>query len=153
MNNHIGRETVIEALGKTWTLARYTRKILSDLLAWALARLPDPIEQAKKDIVGFPLEIQKDIVASAVERKKARGLNDPEVQEQIGSLDGVAETLYLLLKPAHPDVTRDLAGDILDEVMGSAGGMDRLHRAIERCSGKVPAKEDEADAESKSQPQ
>jgi hypothetical protein len=41
---HVGREATIQALGRTWRLSRWTRRVWMEWLDWLRSRLPNPIE-------------------------------------------------------------------------------------------------------------
>lgn len=47
---HVGREVEIEALGRTWKVGRWDRKVWIDFADWARTMLPDPIEAMTKHI-------------------------------------------------------------------------------------------------------
>jgi len=114
---HIGREQVVEALGRRWKLARWDRGVWKDLLEWARPQVPDPIEAISKHLDKLPPEVAKYAVDAALKAKRAfLSINSPEVQTVLGSLEGISKALYLLLLPHQPNATEDDAYAILMEV-------------------------------------
>src|SRR4051794_28355490 len=107
--DHVGRPQTVEALGRTFTLARWTRAVWGEFLDWARNKLPDPRKAAveflevvdKKDAA-----LRDTIVREALaESLEYLSVNSPRVARLLDSLEGTTRLVYLLLKPAHPDAT------------------------------------------------
>ena len=137
---YVGRETVVEALGKKWTVGRLTRSALADQLAWARKDLPNPVDeaikQAEKIYASSLPDAIKDaqanqILAEAREAKRGH-LSDesPDIQSRIQSFEGGVRLFWLILKTHHPDVTEDEAFAIAEEV-----GPEKLAAIFDRASG------------------
>lgn len=132
--DHVGREQVIEALGRRWTLSRWDRSIWRDLLEWAKPRVPDPVATAKRMMEALPEKHHADIVSAALElTQQPLGIEHPGVQAVVWSMEGMAKLCHLLLRKHHPGVTEDEAWDVAQEV-----GAQEMKRKMERAEGKVP---------------
>lgn len=132
----LGRETVIDALGKRWTVGRWTVDVWDQLLEWARPRLPDPFAGLEKVVDKLPEAAALQLVREAQERAaRALSIQSPEVVELIdGTLEGKVQTFYLLLRQHHPDVTREEVVEVLRAI-----GEDQERRAKERAAGEAPS--------------
>src|ERR671925_207863 len=124
---HIGKEGEIFALGQTWKLGRFDVSVWDELLEWFKRRLPDPFAGLQTLAVCIPKDAPPDhpvLVAfnrafSEAQRKAATiySIDAPEFHEAIdNTLDGKVERFRLLLKRNHPDITRQQALEILQEL-------------------------------------
>ncbi len=131
---HVGRETELkDAGGRVWHTARWTRAVWTDLLEWARPRIPDPFTVAEKAMARFPAAHHPAIVAQAVQLSgEYLSIGSPQVAACLGSVEGMAYLMYLLLRPNHTGVTEDEAFDVLLAV-----GIDEANRAFKRASGKA----------------
>lgn len=132
--DHVGREAEVQALGQSWRLSRWERGTWEAFLSWCRPRLPDPLEVAKKALAVFPAHMHDAIVRHAIDQASfAATSNSPQVQALLGSAEGTAHVLALLLKKHHPEADDDLAMLIAMEVGG-----DALKAAFETCAGRAP---------------
>src|SRR3954468_17248808 len=108
---HVGREQSFEALGRTWTLARWTRGVWRDFLEWARPRIPDPREVAARFLELVPDTAENQGVRAIIVN---RALDDAQehlaptslrVLRLLGSSDGLVQVVRQLLRPAHGDVS------------------------------------------------
>lgn len=132
---HVGREVTAQALGKTWTFARWTRRVWSAIARYAKNHLPDPIAEVNKTIDAMTLkeaEVVRELVRRDADSKikmapqytsfvdrfvdgalakagSCLAIGSPELNSFIRSIDGAAYALYLLLKDAHPE---EMAGSV-----------------------------------------
>lgn len=128
---HLGRETELKALGKTWTLARWTRDVWEEFLVWARTQLPDPIEVALRHVDQLPPAIAEKLVAEAL--KQATGylsIGSPRVTELLNSPEGITRLIWLLLRKHHPEASEDTALAIVFEV-----GAESLQAKIDQAAG------------------
>lgn len=151
--SHLGREQEVEALGRTWKLARWDRGVWWRILEWARGKVPDPLEAAtpilermaarqskltvdarsKPPAESVPLLEEATIMERRAEQLLRMSLdkrmvylsvNAPEIQALMDSLEGSTRVLWELLKVAQPDVTDDDAYGILQTLTGSATAAD-----------------------------
>lgn len=159
--NFIGLEQEITALGKTWKLARFTMGLMRPWLEWAKPQLRDPLARAHKHVeylTARTIQIEKEhagpecaqlrdrllkacndemehVVNKAREEDGAHlSLDAPHVKALFTSIDGLAYLFYLLLKPAHPEMTRELAAQIVDDL-----GQDAAMQKVKTAEGVTPA--------------
>lgn len=147
--SHIGRETFVESGGKRYRLSRYTRTLDDVFVEWCLSQLPDPIATARKDIEGFPPELQKMIVQEAMEvkRKRETGTSD-EIAEFRSSNKGLWKILCLCFQRYHPDLTEADVAAIYDDCL-LEHGPDYLPNKVAEASGTVKKKDLPAEDPSK----
>jgi len=132
--NHLGRESELTALGRTWRISRWTRKIWNDWLDWAKTVLPDPVDTAQKRIEKWPAHLQAEVARDALDRANmGLSIGSRPVSALMDSPEGACQLLYLLLKKHQPDVTEDDAMDILMEV-----GLEAVQKRFDRASGTPP---------------
>ena len=131
---HVGRETAVGALGRSFRVGRWTRAIWAEFLAWAKPRIPDPLEVVARHLDKYPPALQEALVRHACDRAcDYLGVGSPAVQQCLASLEGSVYLLYLLLKANHPEMTEDMALEIALEV-----GADRLKATFDAAAGKAP---------------
>lgn len=131
---HVGRETTVEALGRTWRVGRWSRSVWEEFLAWARPRIPDPLEIASRHLDRFPPHMQEMLVRHACDRAADYlGASSPQVQQCLTSLEGSVHLLYLLLRRNHPEVTEDMAMDIAVEA-----GAAEVKKAFDAAAGRQP---------------
>ena len=107
---HIGREQVFEALGKSWRLSRWERRVWWELLDWARSKIPDPVETINKHLEKMPEKAVKHAVEAALNASRTfLSITSPEVQAMLQSMEGMVKTMYLLLLEHQKDVTEDEA--------------------------------------------
>lgn len=149
MSNHIGKETFIEVGGKRYKLSRWTRELDNQFVEWALAQLPDPVEEARKNMKGFPEHCQAIIVKEALEVKRKR---DTGVSEEIGDIrtsqKGAWKVLCLLLQKHYPDMTERDVGNLFDQCLEEHGA-DYLQEKVEESQGVVKKKDLPPDTQKK----
>lgn len=137
---HVGREQIVEALGQTWTLSRWDRSVWAAFLEWAKTQLPDPAKEAAEFLK--LLEPNDEISRRAVVSQALRDRTDylsvtsPRVAMLLDSVEGTTYLVYLLLKPKHPEVTADLAYEVVVTV-----GKEAMSELLKKCSGVIPKKD------------
>jgi hypothetical protein len=134
---HIGKETFVEVNNSRYKLSRYTRELDGEFTKWALEQLPDPIEQARTQIRGFPPEVQQVIIKDALEQKRKRdaGVSD-EVLLMKNSDKGMWKILCLLFQKYNPELTERDVANIFDECL-QQHGKDYLADRISEAQGIV----------------
>lgn len=132
----LGKESTVQALGKTWVFGRAELSVIAEFKDWVAAQIGDPF---------FVVDRYADKLSPEMFREK---LKEAEaVRDQLASFSlgcalairflnteaGAAKLTQLLLRANHPRVTEEDALAILLE-MGAA----KLAEAIETGSGSVP---------------
>jgi hypothetical protein len=131
---HVGREQVVEALGRQWKVGRWTRRVWADFLAWAKPLVPDPLKVAKRALAEFDPAFHAAIVERAVELSgEYLSVGSPQVGRLLDSVEGTVHVLWLLLKDGNPGVTEDDAFD-LAAALGPVG----LRAVLDASAGRVP---------------
>ena len=139
--SHIGRETYVEVGPNRYRLSRYTREMDEQFVKWAMSTLPDPLEQAKKDIQGFSPEIANMIVreALATKRKRDTGMSE-DVQAIRSSQKGQWKMLSLLFQKHNPELSERDVGNVFDEIL-EQHGEEYLVTKLQEAMGVVKAKD------------
>lgn len=136
---HLGREVTVKALGREWTLSRASLGLVRAFRDWVKGREADPPGY----LGGLPEEyfrlLPKEEQLERVKRaesvnKQLRGftLGCPLAKEHLGTEEGAAAFLRLLLLEHHPDVTDEIAFAVAVE----AG--EQLQGAFQEANGKLP---------------
>lgn len=121
----------VYALGQTWTLSAWDAGVWREFLAWARAKLPDPLATGKKVIDAFPATAHDAVVRQSLfDACMPLVDNSPGVQHLLAGHDGASYMLWLLLRPNHPGVTQDDAYAIGREL-----GEEGLRPALARVRG------------------
>jgi hypothetical protein len=133
---HVGRPTVIKALGRPWKAGRVERRhLVAFCEEYASKYIVDPVDVASKMLARLPREYHEQIVAAC---QNDAGVHltwdDPRVQQMSGKPLGMAYILYLSLRDHHEEMTPDIAWKIFMEV-----GEREARRAIDRATGRPPA--------------
>lgn len=132
--SHVGRETDFEALGRTWRASRWTRRTWAEFLEWARPRIPDPMEVLLRVLPRLPAEDRADAVRYAIDRGgEYLSVGSYEVLRALSSVEGMNYLFYLLLRPAHPEMTEDMAFEIAASL--PEGGLKNI---FDRAQGKMP---------------
>lgn len=97
--NHLGRECSFEALGKTWTAGRMTRRVLIDFADWARPLVPNPIQEALKNIDQ----------ATAADAAVLRDLTAKDLAEEVKAKAEGREPI--LLRPLYTPISSKLVSD------------------------------------------
>lgn len=137
---HLGRPYTFSALGKDWTLARWTYLAWVELVEIAKTLIPDPRQEVAdmlKVIPEIPIEDKMKLVREA-NRKAATMFEygSKEMLAWIGTTTGTLHTLHTLLKPNHSDATIVTAEDI---IKSESVNFDDAFAVV---SGQVPEKKD-----------
>lgn len=144
---HIAREVDLEVGDKTYRLARFTRKHLVEWMDFANKKLGDPLLEVKKQLDGFPLEIQKLLVEEALDRKRRRqDFSSPEIQALFSSNEGILKAICLLFKKHQPDMTPADVEAVFDEAL-EQHGVEFFQKVFSTTMGSTPKSEDEIQAE------
>jgi len=132
---HLGRETEVQALGRTWKLARFDRATWRQWMDWAKTQLPDPVEEALRIIDRLPEKVAGEIVRKALDEKAIHlGLGSPKVNGLLGSVEGAAYLAYLLLRKYQPEAGEEEGWQIVLEL-----GLKVMQEKFDQASGAVPA--------------
>lgn len=132
---HVGRPVTIDALGKTWTLARW------EMAEWdafadeyAAKVLPDPRQVGADMLKVMPGEHHDTIVRLAYEdAMEPLGPGNPRVTNLLNTIKGSSYMLFVLLRKNHPDVTHSDAWNILMDQ-----GMAIVNSRMEKAAGIAP---------------
>jgi hypothetical protein len=152
---HVGREQTFDALGRTYTLGRWTRAVWRGFVAWAKDQLPDPRVSAGVFLAECLSRIPDDstperllIVKLAIDKATGFvGMDSPEVAGLLNTMDGGVKLLELLLKQHHPDVTEDDAYEIYTAVGGA-----KIDAMAQACAGLLPEKKRDPGGDGTTQP-
>lgn len=139
----LGKETTIQALGKTWTIGRLELRVVREFRDWLKDRLVDPLAIGEQYFRLLPPEEQLARVkeAEAIGRDlKGFSLQCDLARKALATEEGAAKLVQLLLQAHHPDVTMDEAFLVCQE----AG--PQLERAMASASGSLPNAETPARA-------
>ncbi len=153
-----GRETTFTVLGQTWRVSRAEVDRWDEFLEWAGTVLPDPLEEAEKQIEKlagreYDLRQRKDVPDDAKARQlhflqgqqdrllrvamdKAcsyLALNSPEVNSLVRSPRGGAQLLYTLLREHQPGIDLDTCWHIMVNISA-----DEFNRVLAVTTGKAP---------------
>lgn len=139
---HVGVEQEFTALGKSWRIARWDRAAWRKILAWVATVLPDPRKAAAEFMAMLPPDSEqqkRELVAQALdEYQEHLSPTSPRVQAVLDSLDGGIKVLEILLKQYQPDVTEDVAYDLL-----MAYGLEPMTELLKGAAGVAPAPKDD----------
>lgn len=134
MNNHVGREQIINVGGKDYKLSRLRRKEWSAFHAWAEALLPNVLDVLASNIEKYPANLQPIMASEAVQL-----VNEPierRTSVLIDTPSGWAKIVHLLLQENHLDVTEDEAWDVAVAIKQEM--WDVIARAEGRAEGNGP---------------
>jgi len=139
------------ALSRTWRVPPLDIEMMDQFCAWARRAAPNPLDVIEPQLVKLSAEeyaetkaaspdpgklhylrTQQDrLVGEAMDRATAPVTwHSPEVVALRQTPQGGAQLLYLLLKRTHPEMTPQLAMDIL-----AAASVDELTRAVGAAVG------------------
>jgi hypothetical protein len=117
----LAKETTFEALGQRWTLGRWSLKVWDDLRELAKPHLANPYEGLKDLLPCVDRELARELVLQAQKAKRRmHSIGSPEIQEWLETIEGKLSLFYVLLKARHPDMTPELAMQIVAEVGDAA---------------------------------
>lgn len=132
---NLGKETKVQAQGKTWTLGRLTVGVLEQFRDWISLQVGDPFADverfvdklAKEDAVAMIKE------AKAVKDQLAKfSLSCDLARQYLSTERGAAQLIWLLMVEHHPDASLD---DALAVIL--AIGAERLGGVVRSASGEV----------------
>jgi hypothetical protein len=130
----LGKEVTIEALGKTWTVGRWSARVWDDLIAWLKPQLPDPYAHLERLIDKMSPEIANDALKRAEERaNRFLSIGSPEVMELVKTPEVSMYLFWILLREKHPDVTRDQA-----MMIAASAGQDKMNAMFDTVAGTPP---------------
>lgn len=130
--DHVGRESVVRALGRDWRVGRWTRGIWEEWLLWLKERTPDPMQLLLAKLDKFPDHLQAEAVRHAIDRSaEYMSPGSPVVNQALGSLEGNVRLFWLLLREHQPGITEDEALAVCVELG------DRRREVLERSQGKL----------------
>lgn len=131
---HLGRDIEFDALGKHWKMGRLTMSVWADVWKWIEPKLPDlfaPLERLADKIP--PAEFMQ--LVAETQRRDAimRTLESPEARALLDTIEGQVWQTYCQLRVHHPDMTPDLALDILMDL-----GQQKVAEMRIETEGKAP---------------
>lgn len=139
--HHLGREQTVEALGKTWTLGRWTRAVWWRVLEWARGQVPDPLDAVEATLERMATRQAKLLTeANAKETSPADG---PRLREEAMVLERRGEQLLraaLDKRMVYLSVTSPEVQALTDSFEGSLkviGELLREHHPKEAEGGEV----------------
>jgi hypothetical protein len=135
--NFAGEPATFAALGRTWTLSRFSLSKWRPFVEWVKSQMPDPRELAFAYISNehIPESKKAEIVQAALDREwRFTSIESEEVREARQTPEGMTQIVYLLLRDHHPEITPDDASIIV-----AAAVFKELAAAIARSEGEVPA--------------
>jgi hypothetical protein len=115
----LGKEHVVEALGQKWTFGRLSLAVIRAFRDWIEQQLPDPMAMGEKFFNLLPPDEQLARVKAAESTKqqlKCFTLKSDLAKEYMGTEQGAAKLVQLLLQKHHPDVSEDDAFLILQDI-------------------------------------
>jgi len=133
----LGREVVVEALGKKWTIGRLTLRIVKEFKHYLEELVGDPYAQI--DDKHFDLLPKEEQLALLKEAKQAKddlacfSLNCPLAKKYLAREEGVARFGQLMLQQSHPDITPEDAFDVWMAV-----GQEEMQKALQKAQGSLP---------------
>lgn len=105
------------------------------------ARLKEPQLKPHIPMEGNYSDISETLTQKALDKASSYlGFQSPELSSLMKSVPGSSYLFFLLLKPNHPDMTEDLAYEILMAV-----GPSEVERIFTTVQGAAPAKKKDAD--------
>lgn len=140
----LGKETEIQALGKTWRVGRMTLGIIEAWFDWVASRVGDPYAVAKSMIKDLSREDATELLKQAKKTKQqldSLDLNGEIAEMFLSTPSGVTRMFMLLLKQHHPEMDADTAFAILGELDPS-----KTAEALKRAAGKTPEKNEQPPA-------
>jgi len=139
-----GKETTITAGGKSFRLARFETRHEPVIVAWAAAKLPDPLTAIKDRLHEFPPAVQRLIVSEAVSQVgRKRSMADPAIQDVLATVEGVEHVATVLLRECHPELSEDDALSFI-RLFVQEHGWQALELAIVQTEGRQPLTRQEA---------
>lgn len=136
----LGRETTVDALGKKWTIGRWTVDVWDELIDFAKKRLPDPWAPIKDLVQVLSPEEAGKLIQDTYKRVNAMfTIKSPEIQAFLDTPEGQMYLFWLLMRQHHPELTRQQAMDIAVEI-GEAKQLEAFSKAAgSQLGGNVPA--------------
>lgn len=155
-----GRPVTLQALGQTWTFARWEIDKLDAWTDWARRHLPDPLVKVTEQIERMMTQEEERTAAARTDAEKQalqvwlarrNRIKDElvnaavkqagcyldflssEVQSLLRSLRGLAHLTLLLLRDAHPNVTEEQAFALVAEL-----GQVRIQEVLSATMGYAP---------------
>jgi hypothetical protein len=130
----VGREQTVEVAGEALRLGRLTRRVWAEFLAWAKGVLPNPLAVAKEQLAGLGEKEAASLVSAALYIASGHlSVTDQRVLQLRNSPEGLAQLLLLLLRPAHPSATEDLAWAVLQLL-----GENKVQELLRVAEGRYP---------------
>lgn len=114
----IGEDVEFEALGQKWKLGRLDVDVWDALLEWARPRIISPLEHLRTIIKDLAPDVAMLAIREAMNAcPTVLTVFHPAFQYAINeSAEGMLQQFWLQLKKYHPDVTRDQAFAVMNEL-------------------------------------
>lgn len=115
----LGKESTVNALGRTWTIGRPELKVIREFRDWIEQQLPDPMAIGEKFFNMLPADEQIARVKEVEDAKlqlKCFTLQCSLARKYMAMEEGAAKLCQLLLQKNHPDVTAEEAFMVLQEI-------------------------------------
>lgn len=136
----LGKEQVVTAGGKRWTLSRLTVAAIHGWRDWVAGQVGDPFADLERFADRLsPQDFKAEFDAARLVKQELQNfsLSCPLARKFLASELGVSALFHQLLLPAHPDATPDDAFAVV-QVLG-AGAAKALAAAAGNVSGNAPA--------------
>lgn len=134
---------MIEVGGKRYTLSRMDRTIADRFLDFVRKRQPDPFEQVRQNLKGFPEAIQHRMIDRAMDKaSKIIGYSSPEYEETLETPEGSYHMLWLLFQKHHPDVSEKEVIDIVTQTV-EEHGLGYVGQKMKETQGVLPVNEND----------
>ena len=132
--------------GREYTLSPLELGDFAELERW-LQVLPYDLAARKLTALGKQAtpEVRKDILADAKAESSDSAVWSPGFGRKLASLEGTAYLLYLSLRHAHPDITRENAGRLI-----LMGDIEEWQRRLDVISGLADTESDPTGAPAES---
>lgn len=134
--HNFGKETTVQAHGRSWKLARLDLGVIRGFRDWVREQLGDYGAVAERFIDKLPADKAMQLVKDVSEvEKQLRGftLQCPIAQQYLATESGAAKLVHLLLVKHQPEATEDDAFAIVVEL-----GQEELRKKLEEAKGEVP---------------
>lgn len=110
--------------GVSYRLPVYDTRIQSELFAWALSRIPDPLADVIQHVKGIDVEVAKLIVESALaekQRKNSLTIDSPEIQAVLMTPEGLRKHGVVLFKRYQPALSDDQCAELQEQMAQEYG--------------------------------
>lgn len=132
----LGKETEVQALGKTWRLGRLEIRVIRELRDWIKEQVGDPFAHLEKYLDKLPADEQQRRVKEAAEvldQLECFTLDSPLAKKWLKTELGAAKLAHLLLTVHQPAITEEEAFAVMQAI-----GAEKMSEALDDAGGKLP---------------